>query len=200
MHKDNNDQRTPSPVAEELARVGQVMLALRRPDQRSRAEPAKSTSPIAPEAHRNHHLFTLGGSLYADGFRRSDADAFMGLLSLPAREAIALLQTRASAGTLAQALHALFGACGPSLVDRGRSVSLGRRWAAYHLELEGWRRVDGETRVSGSWRDKGMSENQRHLVRVTAVLLDLLIPVEMNRGEAADWLERHGANLNYPEA
>jgi hypothetical protein len=199
LPNEDDIQHEADPVADEFARIGGALSnLLARGTAETPSVGVTSASPIALETHRNHHVFSLGGPLYADGFRRGDADALMGLLSLPAAAAIASLAPHSCRATFAEALHALF-ANHAFFSDRGRSVSVTRRWEAYRRELESWRRVDAETRCNGAWRSKEMSETQRHLVRVTAVHLEILIPIEMNRGQAADWLERHGANLNYPE-
>lgn len=181
--------------AEKVEHANEALKAF-QPTQ-SRATPSGLNS--SGEPHSNHHKFTVGGALYAFGFRRQDADALTGILSMSVSEVIALFTARADSATFAHALQAVFALRGPSLKDRGRAVALGRRWVAYREELASWREVESDIRARGSWREKSMSEGQRHLVRVTAVLLDLPIPVEMNRGEAADWLDRHGANLSYEE-
>lgn len=159
----------------------------------------KPTPPAAtPTA--NHHVFTLGAPFYGAGFRRGDADGLMGLLSLPASEAIALLAHCPRNGTFSTVLHTLLSKQASRLSDLGKMESWRNRWAAYQAELKSWRMVDWQTRCQGAWRLKDMSDRQRHLVRVTATLLDILIPVEMTRGEAPDWLEINGANLAYQGA
>ena len=44
-----------------------------------------------------------------------------------------------------------------------------------------------------------MTRDQRWLIRVTCRLRCIDVPGHLSRGHAADWLEAHGANMNYRE-
>lgn len=185
----------------ELSRVGKLLTSTFLPDARSASgEGSSATSASRLNSNRNNHVFTLGAPFYGAGFRRGDADGLMGLLSLPASEAIALLAQCHRDGSFSTVLHTLLGKQASRLSDLGKMESWRNRWAAYQADLASWRQIDRQTRRQGGWRVKEMSEGQRHLVRVTATLLGTLIPLEMTRGEAADWLEINGANLAYQGA
>lgn len=184
----------------ELSRVGKLLSSTYLSDEYRGAEkPDAHARPSLRETNRNHHIFTLGAPFYGAGFRRGDADGLMGLLSLPSSAALALLARCSRQGNFSNALHTLLGKQSLRLANLGQLESWRKRWASYQAELESWQKVDREQRLNGAWRTKDMSEGQRHLVRVTATLLEILIPIEMTRGEAADWLSSNGANLAYQE-
>lgn len=148
--------------------------------------------------HRNWHVFATGGVLYGQGLRQRDAAALDGLMTLrPSQVALWLSLHASTATTFGEALVKILAENKDALDLRGRYASWHRRWISYVEDRESWLQEDEELRLCGAWRSKDMTSGQRELVRVTATLLDLLIPVEMDRGAAADFLEEHGANLLY---
>ena len=155
--------------------------------------------PMFREPNRNWHVFALGADLADCGLLGSDALALMGLRSLPVTR-LARILLSAAAKTPATYLGRLL----PGIIDqhrdelqaRGLLVSHNRRRVQYEADCESWN-AQSEALKQGRWRDQPMTKNQRELVRVTAVLLDIPIPQELRRGTAADWLSANNANLTY---
>lgn len=184
-------------AAAEFARIGELFDA----QLLNRASPVPYVS-VATEPHRNFNIYALGASTYALGLRQRDADALMGLLDLPHGRIAQMAADLAKVRRLDK-----FGALLPFVIDhhrdeltaRGRHLSWRRRWEAYQAQLASWQAVDEQQRLHGAWRKKAMTAGQGELVRVTATLLEILMPAEMTRGEAADWLATNGANLSYHE-
>lgn len=115
----------------------------------------------------------------------------------PLRASILFTLHAGESSTYGQALNRVLACTGDEMEMRGRYVSWLRSWTRYREEQESWLNEDEGKRLHGAWRRKEMTRGQRELVRVTATLLDILIPSEMSRGAAADFLEEHGANLRY---
>jgi len=148
--------------------------------------------------HRDWHAYALGSVLYARELRQHNAAALDGLLSLPPLQASILFTLHGSeSSNFGEALARVLNGKADELEVRGRYASWLRRWIRYQAERDSWLAEDDEKRLYGEWRGKEMTEGQRELVRVTATLLGISIPEEMSRGQAADYLEEHGANLRY---
>lgn len=154
--------------------------------------------PLVVEPHRDHHAYHLGADQVYCGLATGDAFALMGLLSTgPANVGKLLIEAARSAPNL------YVGRLWSRLIDadrevyeaRGRYVAWQRRWAAYKVDHDGW--VASLSDCSDDWRARPMTSSQRHLVRDTAVMLDIDIPEGMTRGAAHDWLTRNGGNVVY---
>ncbi|MCE7796512.1 hypothetical protein LWE61_08045 [Sphingobium sufflavum] len=149
-----------------------------------------------------HHKITLGAVMVNIGMRAYDADALAGLLASTGYHMLALAEElvdpdpSASLGTL---LTRLLDAQERELAARGLFETWQRRLAIYAEDREEWLARDEEFRLEGAWRQEPMTAGQRWLVRVTCRVRHLDLPGHLLRGEAADWLEDHGANLNYRE-
>jgi hypothetical protein len=85
------------------------------------------------------------------------------------------------------------------LSARGLYETWARRLAVYDGDRAEWLARDAEFRLEGAWREEGMTRDQRWLIRVTCRLRCIDVPGHVSRGHAADWLEAHGANMNYRE-
>jgi hypothetical protein len=182
--------------AQRLARYLEGEIAATA-DQRVVLLKALNSSGIE-EPHRDHHAYHLGADAHYCGLASGDALAMMGLLSTgPANVGRLLVEA-------AKAIPNIYvGRLWPRLIDanrdeyeaRGRHVAWQRRWAAYKVDHDSW--VASLADATDDWRARAMTSGQRHLVRDTAVLLDIDIPQGMTRGAAHDWLTRHGANIVY---
>ena len=166
--------------------------------QRALAEPVHKTVVAAPTAM--HHKITLGAVMVAAGFQAADADALAGLLSSPASR----LHNALAAGTLSyagktagQALADILDRSARELEARGLYAAWERRFTLYAEDRAEWLKRDMEFRLEGTWRSLEMTADQRWLVRLTCRVLRLPMPGHLLRGQAADWLEAQGANLNY---
>lgn len=149
------------------------------------------------EPHRNWHIYSLGADLTEYGFRGDDADALMGLRGLPVTQGIQMLIEELGHGqVLGDLLKTVVDKHRGMLEELGRQLSWNRRSRRYHAALAAWN-AQPDAVQQGRWRQLAMTARQRALVQITADLLDIAIPSGLDRGTAADWLERHGANLAY---
>lgn len=149
------------------------------------------------EPHRNWHIYSLGADLLEYGFRGEDADALMGLRGLPVTQGIQMLIEDLGHGqVLGDLLKTVVDKRRGMLEELGRQLSWNRRSRRYHAALAAWN-AQPDAVQQGRWRQLAMNARQRALVQITADLLDIAVPPGLDRGTAADWLERHGANLAY---
>jgi len=166
--------------------------------RRALAEPTHKVVVASPSAA--HHKFTLGGVLVNAGFQAADADALAGLLSTEPALFIERFQSTASirpqetaAGVIADVLD-----LGQrELEARGLLLNWQKRLALYLEDRAEWLARDEEFQLHGDWRHAEMTPDQRWLIRATCRVLRIAMPGHLLRGEAADWLEVKGANLNY---
>lgn len=163
-------------------------------------EPAIRTVVATPSDM--HHKITLGAVMVNIGMRAYDADGLAGLLANTGYHMLALAEElvdpdpSASLGTL---LTRLLDVEEHEFAARGLFETWKRRLAIYAEDRAEWLVRDEEFRLEGAWRDAPMTAGQRWLVRVTCRVRHIDLPGHLLRGEAADWLEAHGANLNYRE-
>lgn len=145
----------------------------------------------------NERLYTcarLAGPLVDASLSQTNADAFHGLLQLEARN----FNTRVAAlpdWEEMTVLAAVVALAKDEASDLGTRFAVGqwaRRKASYDLDCASWR--EAENAIGLQWRDRPMSSGQRFLVVDTARLLEIEIPAGMNRGQAADWLDRQGGH------
>lgn len=154
--------------------------------------------PVVVEPHRDHHAYHLGADLFYCGLATGDGLALMGLMSTgPANVARLLLDAAKTTPNIyvARLWPRIVNASRDEYEARGRYVSWQRRWARYKEDQDGF--VAMISPNNDGWRDLHMSSDQRHLVQDSAIMLDIDIPEELTRGEAHDWLMRHGANVVY---
>lgn len=166
--------------------------------QRALSEPVHKVVVATPSAM--HHKIALGAVMVAAGFQAADADALAGLLGSPVprlRDGLASLASDDLDRTAGQALAQLLDINARELEAKGLYASWERRLRLYADDRAEWLKRDLEFRLEGSWRQAPMTSGQRWLIRVTCRVLQLPMPGHLLRGQAADWLESHGANLNY---
>lgn len=150
------------------------------------------------DGHRDHHAYVLGMDAFYCGQVADDALAMLGLMSAGPQHVAAALR-EASVGApreyVGRLWNTILGRSADDYKARGRFVTWQRRWVRYKVDLERW--LDSLPDDGGHWRDRAMTVGQRHLVRDTAILLGLIIPYGMNRGQAHDFLMRKGGNAVY---
>lgn len=154
--------------------------------------------PVVVEPHRDHHAYHLGADLFYCGLATRDGLAMMGLMSTgPANVAQLLLEAAKTTPNIyvVRLWPRILNAKRDEYEARGRFVSWQRRWARYKEDQDGF--VAMISPNDDRWRDLHMSSDQRHLVQDSAIILDIDIPEAMTRGQAHDWLMRHGANVVY---
>ena len=176
--------------------------------QQMRAELAKRRRALVEPSHKvvvanptsMHHKITLGAVLVNANFQAVDADALAGLLSIKAAEfAEQFVKASQDAGEapVAQIIANLLDTDLRQLAALGLFNEWQRRLSLYLEDRTEWLARDSEFQLSGAWRESEMTADQRWLIRVTCRVLAIGLPGHLLRGQAADWLEGHGANLNY---
>lgn len=172
-------------------------LAERR---RALVEPRYKTVVANPS--EVHHKLALGAVMANIGLSAIDADALAGALATIADQVMADMDDLIDADPFAS-----FGSLLVTMIDRhergltarGLYESWVRRLALYLEDRDEWLARDAEFRLEGAWRQLHMTRGQRWLVRVTCRIRHLDLPGDLSRGEAGDWLEANGANMNYRE-
>lgn len=166
--------------------------------QRALAEPVHKTVVATPTSM--HHKITLGAVMVAAGFQAADADALAGLLGSSVsrlQDGLADRNPSQTDKTAGQALADLLDVNVQEFEAKGLYAAWDRRFQLYAEDRAEWLKRDREFRLEGAWRSAEMTAGQRWLVRVTCRVLRMPMPGHLLRGQAADWLEAHGANLNY---
>jgi hypothetical protein len=147
-----------------------------------------------------HHKITLGGVMVNAGFQAADADALAGLLDLEATALAARIHEAAAGQTAKNAagvIADLLDTGHRELAARGLFLTWRKRRALYLEDRAEWLARDREFRLHGEWRNAEMTPDQRWLIRVTCRILRMAMPGHLLRGQAADWLDAHGANLSF---
>lgn len=166
--------------------------------RRALAEPNHKVVVANPTSM--HHKITLGGVLVNECFQASDADTLAGLLSLNASDFAERFTSeleRNSGARAGEIIGNMIDADPRTLAALGLYAEWKRRLAVYLQDRSDWLARDERFRLDGAWREGAMTADQRWLVRVTCRVLAIAMPGHLLRGQAADWLENHGANLNY---
>jgi hypothetical protein len=169
---------------------------------RRRALIAPSYKTVVAEPREVHNKIALGGVLVNHGLSAIDADALAGLLAFWADQVWTDMDELIDADpsvSFGQAIVMMIDRHDRDLSARGLYETWRRRLAAYDEDRAEWLARDAEFRLEGAWREEGMTRDQRWLVRVTCRLRGIDVPGHISRGAAADWLEQHGANMNYRE-
>lgn len=170
--------------------------------ERRRALIAPRYKTVVAEPTEVHNKIALGGVMVNIGLSATDADALAGLLAFWADQVWSdmdvLIDTDPSV-SLGQAIVMMIDRHDRDLSARGLYEAWTRRLAAYDEDRAEWLARDAEFRLEGAWRVASMTRDQRWLIRVTCRLHRIDVPGHLSRGDAADWLERHGANMTYRE-
>lgn len=163
-------------------------------------EPRYKTVVVEPR--EVHNKIALGGVLVTQGLSAIDADALAGMLAFSADQVWAdmdeLIDTDPFV-TFGQAIVLMIDRYERDLSARGLYATWLRRLANYDEDRAEWLGRDAEFRLQGAWREEPMTRDQRWLIRVTCRLRQIDVPGHLARGDAADWLDGRGANMNYRE-
>ncbi|MGY4396699.1 hypothetical protein ACVWZA_001884 [Sphingomonas sp. UYAg733] len=182
-----------------ITRLGEDRAAI---DERRRALIAPRYKTVVAEPREVHNKIALGGVLVNIGLSAIDADALAGLLAFWADQVCAdmdeLIDTDPSV-SFGAAIVMMIDRHDRDLSARGLYETWTRRLAAYDEDRAEWLARDAEFRLEGAWREEGMTRDQRWMIRVTCRLRGIDVPGHLSRGDAANWLEAHGANMNYRE-
>ena len=138
---------------------------------------------------------SLAGPLVDGSLGHADAVAFHGLLSLEAADFAERISRIPGSATMPMRdlVIALVKEDHDDLAARFAVAQWSKRKADYDDDCASWKAAALET--GDDWREKPMTSAQRFLIADTARLLEIEFPENMNRGEAADWLNSHGAHL-----
>lgn len=170
--------------------------------ERRRALVAPRFKTVVADPTEVHNKIALGGVLVNIGLSAIDADALAGLLAFWADQVWSdmdeLIDTDPSV-SLGQAIVMMIDRYDRDLSARGLYETWTRRLAAYDEDRTEWLARDAEFRLEGAWREEGMTRDQRWLIRVTCRLRCIDVPGHLARGDASDWLQANGANMNYRE-
>lgn len=199
---DTTDQQVEIFFAEADAKLADISRAREEIAARRRQLAEPSHKLVVANPTELHHKITLGGVMVKCGLSAADANALAGLWAMPAAHIAEMIRTEAEAEPDLPAgniITRLIDHKGPELEARGLYEKWLRRLEAYREDKAEWLERDEEFRLQGEWRNLPMSADQRWLIRVTCRALRIAIPGHLLRGEASDWLEAQGANLNYED-
>lgn len=137
----------------------------------------------------------LAGTMVEEGMTNEHAAAFNAVLNSKPAELFEMV--REVPGWNEMPVLALLKAIIERNAEELNTLSALQQWAArkvaYDANCASWIRARAET--DDIWRSKPMSARQRYLLADTAQILEIQFPEGMNRGDAADWLEANGANV-----
>ena len=143
-------------------------------------------------------LATVGAEAYRLGIGYDQRHAWRGVLETSFLT-FAVIMTEAAAKdelTVGEALAwAVTNDLGP-LTEFGEAALHQRRATAYEADCASWK-AQSDAVKRGRWRPKSPTREQRMLMIRMSHNLKVLLPGDITRGEAADWIEQHGDNPNY---
>lgn len=164
----------------------------------SRATRNAKSRLLATTKSEQWHRMTLGWLDREAGYTGEMAPARVWLRHQSIHDYIELLAPHAATMPDATNLDIEVAAVRANLDDwsaRGEALLLDRAKAAYAEDLAGFARWQREHPGEDGWRRKPATRAQGFLVSRTAATLGIDAPLRMTRGDAFDWLERHGGNL-----
>lgn len=164
----------------------------------SRATRNAKSRLLATTKSEQWHRMTLGWLDREAGYTGEMAPARVWLRHQSIHDYIELLAPHAATMPGATNLDIEVAAVRANLDDwsaRGEAMLLDRAKAAYAEDLAGFARWQREHPGEDGWRRKPATRAQGFLVNRTAATLGIDAPLRMTRGDAFDWLERHGGNL-----
>lgn len=143
-------------------------------------------------------LATLGAEPYRLGIRYEHRDAWRGALEMGIDGFSAIItkiegQADLTVGSVLAMI--VTSDLGP-LAQFGEATLHQRRADAYDADCASWEAQPAKMK-EGTWRGKVPSRNQRMLMIRMAITLNVPLPGDVTRGEAADWITGHGGNPNY---
>jgi hypothetical protein len=197
---DNEPRKTDTAIAVADQRIEGINAQRAAIAQRRRALMEPTEKLVVANPTSMHHKITLGGVMVDAGFQAADADALAGLLNLEATALAARIQEAADgqpAKNVAGLIADLLDTEQRELAALGLFLTWQKRLALYLDDRAEWLARDEEFRLHGEWRSAEMTADQRWLIRATCRILRMAMPGHLLRGQAADWLEAHGANLSY---
>ncbi len=164
----------------------------------SRATRNAKSRLLATTKSEQWHRMTLGWLDREAGYTGEMAPARVWLRHQTVHEYVQLLAPHAVEMPDATNVAIEVAAVRANLADwsaKGEALLLDRAKRAYMEDLASFARWQREHPGEDGWRKKPATSAQGFLVSRTAATLGIDAPLRMTRGEAFDWLERHGGNL-----
>lgn len=153
---------------------------------------------LATTKSEQWHRMTLGWLDREAGYTGEMASARVWLREQPIQDYVQLLVPFAHAMHGASSIAIEVAAVRANLEDwttRGDALLLDRARQAYADDLESFRQWQRDNPNQEGWRRKPATRAQGFLVSRTAAALGIDPPRRMTRGDAFDWIDRHGGNL-----
>lgn len=153
---------------------------------------------LATTKSEQWHRMTLGWLDREAGYTGEMASARVWLRHQTIQEYLQLLAPYAAGMLEAPNIELEVAAVRDNLDDwsaKGEALLLDRAKRDYREDLASFARWQREHPGEDAWRKKPATRAQGFLVSRTAAALGINAPLRMTRGDAFDWLERHGGNL-----
>lgn len=151
-----------------------------------------------PPPRRVAILAGLGAEIHRLGIGYDDQDAWRGVLEMSLPDFIALFSPYESSAdwkvgaALAHVVKSDLGA----LESFGEAALHERQADAYRADCESWE-AQSDSVKRGPWRKKPPSRQQRMLMIRMSNSLQVPLPEDITRGEAALWIAAHGGNPRF---
>jgi hypothetical protein len=143
-------------------------------------------------------LATVGAEIYRLGVGYDHQHAWRGVLETSFVSFAAMITEVAAKEklTVGRALAwAITRDLGP-MAEFGEVALHQRRAAAYEADCASWK-AQSDAVKNGRWQLKSPSRGQRMLMIRMSHILDVPLPGNVSRGQAAEWIARHGGNPSY---
>jgi hypothetical protein len=141
-------------------------------------------------------LATLGAEVVRLNIGYEHRDAWRGVLEMSLEEfrASTAQTERGDISTIGKALAWLVTSDLGPLAEFGTAVLHQRRAEAYAADCASWEATPPSVKA-GAWRRKTPTRQQRMLMIRISDALNLSLPDDLSRGEAAEWIDRNGRTL-----
>lgn len=155
-----------------------------------------------PNSSRNrvYILATLGGELSSFQIGYDDRHALRAVLHMRVSEfssAISAAQI-SDATPVGEAVAQFIQLEHLPLCALGKGILFHRQADAYRADCAGWE-AQPDAVKTGRWRQARATHSQRMLMIRMAQMSGLILPGEVTRGEAHDWIKANGGNPRYSE-
>lgn len=161
------------------------------------ARTAKSRLLSSTTKSETWHRMTLGWLDREAGYTGEMASARFYLRCLPVHDYVRAIAVFAEAMPTATNLQIEVAAVEANLAEwtaRGDAQLLHRAKQDYAVESASFAEWQHDHPEHEAWRRKPMTRGQGFLIARMTTVLDVEPPGKMNRGEAHDWIARHGGN------
>lgn len=143
-------------------------------------------------------LATLGAELGRLNIGYEHRDTLRGVLEMPVEDFCAAISTIDidESRTVGKVLAWLVTSDLGPFAEFGTAALHRRREDAYDADCASWQAQPASVK-NGVWRRQTPSRGQRMLMIRMAQTLNVPLPGDVSKGEAAEWIAKHGGNPNY---